>query len=227
MSARYKEEDKQYGARERNTQSTRGIRRPADDDIRNTRESPRRAPGASMMDVDRSSQHVSDAMDPRDQTRLQQPPPQQPNTAIPRAGIEPRQMVRPNPMSPRDEEDDDDMFNNGRPSPFNGPPGAIPAQRMPGEIQQVPQMPQTMGPRRPDRDEYDDPPRGNDRNDPSQPELLGAAGRPHYNDYFLPGDGIDREVIQSEICRFLGNDATCKPGTNREVRPSPSSTEPS
>lgn len=42
--------------------------------------------------------------------------------------------------------------------------------------------------------------------------------RPNYNEYFLPGDGIDREVIQSEICRYLGQDATCKPGTHGDVR---------
>lgn len=42
--------------------------------------------------------------------------------------------------------------------------------------------------------------------------------RPNYNEYFLPGEGIDREVIQSEICRYLGQDATCKPGTHGDVR---------
>lgn len=42
--------------------------------------------------------------------------------------------------------------------------------------------------------------------------------RPAYNEYFLPGDGIDRNVIQSEICRYLGQDATCKPGDHRDVR---------
>ena len=41
--------------------------------------------------------------------------------------------------------------------------------------------------------------------------------RPSYNEYFLPGEGIDREVIQSEICRYLGQDATCKPGTHGDV----------
>lgn len=41
--------------------------------------------------------------------------------------------------------------------------------------------------------------------------------RPNYNEYFLPGEGIDREVIQSEICRYLGQDATCKPGTHNDV----------
>lgn len=224
MSGRYKEEDKQYGARERPTQTTRGARRPADDDIRNPREATRRAPGPPMMDVDRQPQHVAEGIDLREQNRLPQPPPQQPNTAIPRAGIDARHLVRPNT---RDEDDEDEMFDNGRPSPFTGPPGPMPAQRIPGEIQQVQNMPQAMGPRRLDRDDYDDPPRGSERIDPSQPVLLGNAGRPHYNDYFLPGDGIDREVIQSEICRYLGNDATCKPGMNREVRPSSLTTEQS
>ncbi|KAL1974670.1 hypothetical protein VTN31DRAFT_4874 [Thermomyces dupontii] len=34
------------------------------------------------------------------------------------------------------------------------------------------------------------------------------------NEYFIPGDGISREVIQADICRYLGNDALVKPGTH-------------
>ncbi|ETN40426.1 uncharacterized protein HMPREF1541_04703 [Cyphellophora europaea CBS 101466] len=37
-----------------------------------------------------------------------------------------------------------------------------------------------------------------------------------YNDYFVPGAGI--EVIQHEICRYLGNDATVRPFTNKDGR---------
>jgi len=32
-----------------------------------------------------------------------------------------------------------------------------------------------------------------------------------YQDYFLPGEDINREVIQYDICRYLGNDATVRP----------------
>lgn len=32
------------------------------------------------------------------------------------------------------------------------------------------------------------------------------------NRFFLPRDGIDREVITSDICRYLGNDALVRPG---------------
>jgi hypothetical protein len=32
-----------------------------------------------------------------------------------------------------------------------------------------------------------------------------------YNEYFLPDAGIDWEVLQHEICRYLGNDATVRP----------------
>ncbi|KAF5983495.1 transcription factor [Fusarium coicis] len=32
------------------------------------------------------------------------------------------------------------------------------------------------------------------------------------NEYFLPRDGIDREVISADICRYLGNDALVRPG---------------
>lgn len=37
------------------------------------------------------------------------------------------------------------------------------------------------------------------------------------NEYFIPRDGIDREVITADICRYLGNDALVRPGTY-EVR---------
>ncbi|KAJ5146327.1 uncharacterized protein N7515_000891 [Penicillium bovifimosum] len=34
------------------------------------------------------------------------------------------------------------------------------------------------------------------------------------NEYFIPGEGISREVIQADICRYLGNDALVRPGTH-------------
>lgn len=40
---------------------------------------------------------------------------------------------------------------------------------------------------------------------------------PRQNEYFIPGDGISREVIQADICRYLGNDALVRPG-NHNVR---------
>ena len=36
--------------------------------------------------------------------------------------------------------------------------------------------------------------------------------RPALNEYWIDGEGIHREVLQGEICRFLGSDATCRPG---------------
>jgi hypothetical protein len=36
------------------------------------------------------------------------------------------------------------------------------------------------------------------------------------NEYFVPKDGIDREVITADICRYLGNEALVRPG-NYEV----------
>ncbi|KAI1618001.1 hypothetical protein EDD37DRAFT_646818 [Exophiala viscosa] len=67
----------------------------------------------------------------------------------------------------------------------------------------------------PPRDErgYDDPP-------PRRQPVDAPMGRereslrPELNEYFCPGDGIDREVIQHEICKYLGQDATCRPGRN-------------
>ena len=38
-------------------------------------------------------------------------------------------------------------------------------------------------------------------------EIVGRKTR-----FFIPGDDIDREVIQSDICRYLDHDATVKPG---------------
>jgi hypothetical protein len=40
--------------------------------------------------------------------------------------------------------------------------------------------------------------------------------RRHTNEYFVPKDGIDTEVITSDIYRYLGNDALVRPG-NYEV----------
>jgi len=37
--------------------------------------------------------------------------------------------------------------------------------------------------------------------------------RVYYNEYFCPGDGIGRSVVQREINKYLGNDATFRPGT--------------
>lgn len=38
------------------------------------------------------------------------------------------------------------------------------------------------------------------------------------NDYFLPGEDINREVIQADICRYLGSDATVRPYTHQDGR---------
>lgn len=70
--------------------------------------------------------------------------------------------------------------------------------------------------RTPYENEFDDLPSS------SRPIVVSAGdpgqARPSYNEYFLPGEGIEREVIQAEICRYLGQDATCRPGKDRDVR---------
>ena len=38
-----------------------------------------------------------------------------------------------------------------------------------------------------------------------------------YQEYFLPGEDIHREVIQYDICRYLGNDATVRPYQHSDV----------
>jgi uncharacterized Zn-finger protein len=45
------------------------------------------------------------------------------------------------------------------------------------------------------------------------------------NDYFLPGEGIDREVITADICRYLGPDALVRPYLHQDVS-SPNSFDP-
>jgi len=50
-----------------------------------------------------------------------------------------------------------------------------------------------------------------------------AAASARTNEYFVPKDGIDREVITADICRYLGNDALVRPGnyenpTTRQVQ---------
>ena len=37
-------------------------------------------------------------------------------------------------------------------------------------------------------------------------------------DYFLPAEDISRQVIQSDICKYLGNDATVRPYVHPDVR---------
>ncbi|KAI5464012.1 hypothetical protein BGZ63DRAFT_411859 [Mariannaea sp. PMI_226] len=39
-----------------------------------------------------------------------------------------------------------------------------------------------------------------------------TTGATRQNEYFVPRDGIDREVISADICRYLGNDALVRPG---------------
>ncbi|KAG9499282.1 hypothetical protein J7337_010101 [Fusarium musae] len=44
---------------------------------------------------------------------------------------------------------------------------------------------------------------------PNEPRNSGTGRQ---NEYFVPREGIDREVISAEICRYLGNDALVRPG---------------
>jgi hypothetical protein len=73
-----------------------------------------------------------------------------------------------------------------------------------------------------DRDES--PPRGymDDPRDRRRPPIDLQSGRreepsSRYQDYFLPGEDINREVIQYDICRYLGNDATVRPYNHPDV----------
>jgi hypothetical protein len=44
------------------------------------------------------------------------------------------------------------------------------------------------------------------------------GGSSRTNEYFVPKDGIDREVITADICRYLGNDALVRPGVYKDPR---------
>lgn len=63
-------------------------------------------------------------------------------------------------------------------------------------------------------------------------ERDGATPRPggpptsvRKNEYFVPKEGIDREVITADICRYLGQDALVRPGNYQVVLPSDSRSE--
>ena len=61
--------------------------------------------------------------------------------------------------------------------------------------------------KRGDADRYP-PPR--DSRDP--PRENASRLKPNLNEYFIEGQGISREVLQIDICKYLGPEATCKPG---------------
>ncbi|KAI1764934.1 hypothetical protein GGR53DRAFT_520008 [Hypoxylon sp. FL1150] len=48
---------------------------------------------------------------------------------------------------------------------------------------------------------------------PAQSSSSALPPQNRQNEYFVPRDGIDREVITADICRYLGNDALVRPGT--------------
>lgn len=171
---------------------TRGIRRDRDGrDIRE-RDAVTRDSGRSRgaMDIDT----------PRISSRLNEPDiigrdSQQQRVA--NAGV-PRQDARIARTIPSARDRDDDIMHDSRPSQYTSSRDQQGPRRTPyeGEFDDIPQAVRPII----------DP--GRSRDEP----------RPDYNEYFLPADGIDRGVIQSEICRYLGQDAVCKPGTNTDGR---------
>lgn len=51
------------------------------------------------------------------------------------------------------------------------------------------------------------------REDPRRsPREAITSRRLPLNDYFIDGEGINREVLQIEICKYLGAEATSRPG---------------
>ena len=69
----------------------------------------------------------------------------------------------------------------------------------------------------PSRGYMDDP---RDRHRPPPIDLqTGRREDPssRYQEYFLPREDINRELIQYDICRYLGNDATVRPYMHSDV----------
>ena len=64
-----------------------------------------------------------------------------------------------------------------------------------------------------DRDNYPKRTRG-DGYPPKEPAREPARAAPsRLNEYFIEGDGISREVLQIDICKHLGPEATSRPAT--------------
>ena len=58
-------------------------------------------------------------------------------------------------------------------------------------------------------DEREGFPRKNPRQEPARDPARAAK---QLNEYFIEGDGISREVLQIDICKHLGPEATSRPG---------------
>lgn len=92
------------------------------------------------------------------------------------------------------------------------------------------QVPARAGYPRDDRD-YIDPPSSRSRTTMEPPASRSRTAvdvpmrddrgrdepRTTLGEYWCPGEGIEREVLQHEICKFLGQDATCRPGQDSRV----------
>ena len=154
-------------------------------------------PGAPRMDPRLQDPRLQDPrlQDPRLQNpRLQDQRLQDPRLADPRQ--DPRQPTRGGYEIPRnrlDEMDmDDDPYDRYQPTGRGGhvlSPSHREAEQDEYASRQIYDM---------------DPP----RNTPSS----------SYNDFFLSGEGINREVLQIEITKYLGQDATVRTHTMKDVR---------
>ena len=142
----------------------------------------------------------------------------------PRPSREPRGAVdfRDSRIDPRDRPDSRDPRTDLR-SPRNDPRDIRPDPRdhrdmrepQPRGYDRDMEEPRTLR-HRPLRDS---PPRNG--YDERRPERLVDPVREQrsssYSNYFLPWDGINREVISTDICRYLGQDALVKPYTHTDV----------
>lgn len=68
---------------------------------------------------------------------------------------------------------------------------------------------------RDERDYVDPPPRSRTAMDTMMRDR--DEPRTQLSEYWFPGEGIEQEVLQSEITKFLGQDATCHLGQDSQV----------
>ncbi|KAF7514407.1 hypothetical protein GJ744_000177 [Endocarpon pusillum] len=160
-------------------------------ETRDTRIDPRAEPRMDPSRIDsRIDPRADPRVDPRADPRLL--PRGDPRADLRDPRVDPRVDFRPDPREIREARD----IRDPRGEPMIDP--------------RDPRYAMTREPRdhRDPRDVY-----GRDEMDIDPP----TSGR--LTAYFLPGENISREVIQADICRYLGADATCMPARNREGVP--------
>ncbi|RVX68333.1 hypothetical protein B0A52_07336 [Exophiala mesophila] len=198
MSSRYPPDDPDYRRRtDRPESSVRSRDHNREDREREQTRNSRRPEEVRMIDVE---DRIDTWTEPRMNTRVEsiRPEPRLPNYVPP-----PRDS---RPLEPR-------MMENRNHDPD---PGLFYQDPLTGEYHQYRSVPSRPG--YPPESQFVDA-----RTRPRVPmdapmPMEREPSRPQYEEHFCPGDGIEREVIQLNICKYLGQDATCRPGRDKNGR---------